>query len=183
VVAVEVASANAFKEAGRRWREPVAESGKDPDVLSGRPMTPGPAPILLGCGRKSQGLLTAGDKRSLVTALLGGPATRSGFVGLYKVLQIYTSTGRYDTQGADCATAERHAGYIHIATRQPIASPDAHFLPASTASPFLHATILILGVLTISFDSILNCALRRLNVHTSSHRRYVRRWPCHPDNV
>lgn len=46
-----------------------------------------------------------------------------------------------------------------------------HFFPASTASPFLHAIILIFGAVTISFDSILNEASLTMNVHTSSHSR------------
>jgi hypothetical protein len=41
----------------------------------------------------------------------------------------------------------------------------------------LHAIILILGVVTISFCSILNDACLTMNVHTSSHSRYVFRWP------
>ena len=48
-----------------------------------------------------------------------------------------------------------------------------HFLPASMASPFLHATILIFGAVTISFCSILNAGFFTMNVHTSSQRRYV----------
>ena len=48
-----------------------------------------------------------------------------------------------------------------------------YFFPASMASPFLHATILILGAETISFDSILNVGFLTINVHTSSQRRYV----------
>lgn len=49
----------------------------------------------------------------------------------------------------------------------------AHFFPDSMASPFLHATILILFVETISLDSILNEAFLTMNVQTSSHKRYV----------
>ena len=45
------------------------------------------------------------------------------------------------------------------------------------ASPFLHATILILEAETISFDSILKEGFLTMNVHTSSQRRYVWRWP------
>lgn len=52
-----------------------------------------------------------------------------------------------------------------------------YFLPASMASPFLQATILIFGAETTSFDSILNCGFFTMNVHTSSHRRYVCKWP------
>ena len=48
-----------------------------------------------------------------------------------------------------------------------------HFLPASMASPFLHATILILAADTCSLDSILNVGFLTMNVQTSSHRRYV----------
>ena len=47
----------------------------------------------------------------------------------------------------------------------------AYFFPASMASPFLQATILIFGAETSSFDSILNVGLLTMNVHTSSHRR------------
>ena len=53
-----------------------------------------------------------------------------------------------------------------------------YFFPASIASPFLHAMILIFGALTISLDSILKDASLTMNVHTSSHSRYVCRWPC-----
>ena len=56
-----------------------------------------------------------------------------------------------------------------------------YFFPASMASPFLHATILIFGADTISFDSILNVGFFTMNVHTSSQRRYVCKWPCTPD--
>lgn len=50
---------------------------------------------------------------------------------------------------------------------------NVYFLLASIASPLLHATILIFGAGTISFDSILNDASFTMNVHTSSHSRYV----------
>ena len=46
-----------------------------------------------------------------------------------------------------------------------------YFFPASMASPFLHATILIFGADTWSLDSILNVGFLTMNVHTSSHRR------------
>jgi hypothetical protein len=52
-----------------------------------------------------------------------------------------------------------------------------HFFPASMASPFLHAMILMRCALTMSLDSILNVGFLMMKVHTSSHRRYVRRWP------
>lgn len=52
-----------------------------------------------------------------------------------------------------------------------LARLDHGFLPASIASPFLQATILTFCVVTISFDSILNCAFLTMNVHTSSQRR------------
>lgn len=45
------------------------------------------------------------------------------------------------------------------------------------ASPFLHAIIFMRGAETISFDSILNDGFLTMNVHTSSHKRYVRRLP------
>jgi hypothetical protein len=52
-----------------------------------------------------------------------------------------------------------------------------YFFPASMASPFLHAIIFMRGAETISFDSILNDGFFTMNVHTSSHKRYVRRLP------
>ena len=48
-----------------------------------------------------------------------------------------------------------------------------HFFPASAASPFLHAMILIFWQLTISFDSILKFGFVTMKVQTSSHSRYV----------
>ena len=54
---------------------------------------------------------------------------------------------------------------------------NVYFLLASIASPLLHATILIFGAGTISFDSILNDASFTMNVHTSSQSRYVCKWP------
>ena len=63
----------------------------------------------------------------------------------------------------------QHPGY-----RRRLRRPQRdYFFPDSIASPFLHATILILGVVTISFDSILKEAFLTMNVQTSSHRRYV----------
>lgn len=53
-----------------------------------------------------------------------------------------------------------------------------HFFPASIASPFLHAMILILDAVTISFDSILNEGFFTINVQTSSQSRYVCKCPC-----
>lgn len=47
----------------------------------------------------------------------------------------------------------------------------SYFLPASMASPFLQAMILILDALTMSFDSILKLGFFIINVHTSSHSR------------
>lgn len=52
-----------------------------------------------------------------------------------------------------------------------------YFFPASMASPFLHAMIFMRGADTISFDSILNDGFLTINVHTSSHRRYVCKCP------
>lgn len=46
-----------------------------------------------------------------------------------------------------------------------------YFLPASIASPFLHAIILIRGLETLSLPSSLKVACLTMNVHTSSHRR------------
>lgn len=59
----------------------------------------------------------------------------------------------------------------------PCPPPLYFFVPSKARSPFLHAIILILGVVTMSLDSILNEAFRAMNVHTSSHSRYVCRWP------
>jgi hypothetical protein len=61
--------------------------------------------------------------------------------------------------------------------------PDPHFFPGSIASPFLHAIILIRGAFTISFDSILNDGFLTINVQTSSHSRYVCRWPYQPVSI
>ena len=52
-----------------------------------------------------------------------------------------------------------------------------HFFPASMASPFLQAIILILGAETISLPSILNEGFFTMKVQTSSHNLYVCRWP------
>ena len=52
-----------------------------------------------------------------------------------------------------------------------------YFFPASIASPFLHAMILIRGALTMSLDSILNVGFLTMKVQTSSQSRYVRRLP------
>lgn len=50
-------------------------------------------------------------------------------------------------------------------------------LPLSIASPFLQAMIFIFGALTSSLLSILKEASLTINVHTSSQRRYVCKWP------
>jgi len=56
-------------------------------------------------------------------------------------------------------------------------SSTVYFLDGSIASPFLQAMILIFWAWTISFDSILKEGFLTMNVQTSSHRRYVFRWP------
>ena len=87
---------------------------------------------------------------------------------VYKGSKTKSGTGEDGKKETECSARNR-AVYM------------LHFFPASMASPFLHATILIFGAVTISFDSILNAGFLTMNVHTSSQRRYVCKWPCTPN--
>lgn len=90
---------------------------------------------------------------------------RAEMMEVDEIHRVYGITQHNDRLGSWALTrlSKRHGALR--------STPDFYFFPASIASPFLHAMILIFGAVTVSFDSILNDAFFTRKVHTSSHNR------------